>query len=950
MYNFKTIEPEILQFWQSKKIYEKAKIKNKKSKYFYFLDGPPYTTGKVHLGTAWNKALKDLVLRYKRMQGFNVWDRAGYDMHGLPIENNVEKNLGLKHKDEILTYGIEKFIQACKEFSIKNMHLMNKDFQRIGVWMDFDNAYQTIDPKYIEGEWWLIKKAHENKRLYEGEKTMHWCSHCATSLAKHELEYKQVPEESIFVKFKVKDKNEYLIIWTTTPWTIPFNLAVMANPDLDYVKAKVDNEIWILAKGLATLFIQGLLNKKFTVLEEFKGTKLKGLKYIHPFESEIHDYKHLEKISNKIHTVVLSTEYVDLSAGSGLVHMAPGCGPEDYEIGYREGIPPYNNLDEQGFFPSSMGKFSKLQAKKDDKKFVEALKEKNALITTSMIEHDYAHCWRCKNPVIFRTTKQWFFKIEDLKQEMRKLNKKIFWIPDHAGSRQFDSWIANLRDNGITRQRYWGTPLPIWKCKKCNDYVVIGSIAELKKLAGKLPQDLHKPWIDEIKIPCKCSHIKERIPDVLDVWIDAGSASWNCLDFPQNKTLFNKMFPADFILEGIDQIRGWFNMLYVDSMIALRKPSFKAVYMHGFIQDSLGRKMSKSLGNYITPDEVIDKYGADTLRYYMISAANPGLDLNYNFDDMKVKHKNLMILWNLHEFLLQQSKFLNINPSKLKINKFDLEEKYILSRLNSTIQKATYLFEHYQLNEIPLVIEDLFLDLSRQYIQLIREKISSGSEKEKKLVIYTIYQTLMNSLILFAPTSPFITEKIYQNIKNEFKLKEESIHLHKWPKSNSKLINKKLEQAVLISNNIIKEILAQREKTQLGIRWPLPDVTITSKHSKELKLVTPLIKTQTNVKKITLKEGPLKIELNTNINLELEQEGFVRELTRRIQNLRKENKLTKIDKIDLSIVSTYSLEKWKKEIQHKVNARSLDFKLIKHPIYSKEKIKNQEFEIYFRKL
>ncbi|MCX6711782.1 MAG: class I tRNA ligase family protein, partial [Candidatus Woesearchaeota archaeon] len=709
--------------------------------------------------------------------------------------------------------------------------------------------------------------------------------------------------------------------------------------------------IWILAKGLATLFIQGLLGKNFKVLEEFKGSKLKGLKYIHPFSNEIHDYKKLEKISNKIHTVVLSSEYVDLSAGSGLVHMAPGCGPEDYEIGYREGIPPYNNLDEQGIFPSSMGKFSKLRAKKDDKKFIEALKEKGALITTSVIEHDYAHCWRCKNPVIFRTTKQWFFKIEDLKPEMRKFNKKIFWIPDYAGSRQFDSWIANLRDNGITRQRYWGTPLPIWKCKKCNDYIVIGSIAELKKLAGKLPIDLHKPWIDEIKIPCKkCGSIKERIPDVLDVWIDAGSASWNCINYPQDTTLFKKMFPADFILEGIDQIRGWFNMLYVDSMIALKKPSFKAVYMHGFIQDSLGRKMSKSLGNYILPEEVISQYGADTLRYYTISATNPGLDLNYNFDDMKTKHKNLIILWNLHEFLIQQSKFLNINPSKLKINKFDLEEKYILSKLNSTIQKVTYLFEHYRLNEIPLVIEELYLDLSRTYIQLIREKISSGSEQDKKTVLYTIYKVLIESLTLFSTVSPFITEKIYQNIKNEFKLKEESIHLFKWPKENSKLINKKLEQAVSISNSTIKEILAQREKVQLGIRWPLPEVTITSKHSKDLKLVIPLIKTQTNVKKIILKEGNLKIELNTNITKELEQEGFVRELTRRIQSLRKQNNLVKSDRIDLSIVSSYSLEKWKKEIQNKVNARSLDFKEIKHPIYSKEKIKNQEFDVYFRKL
>tara|TARA_Y100000294_G_scaffold66727_1_gene63278 strand:+ start:95385 stop:98510 length:3126 start_codon:yes stop_codon:yes gene_type:complete len=849
-------EKEILKFWQDKKIYGKAKDKNKGKKKFYFLDGPPYTSGKVHLGTAWNKALKDMVLRYKRMTGMDVWDRAGYDMHGMPIEHGTEKKLGIKNKSEVPKFGVAKFVKACRDFSLGNMKLMNDDFIRMGVWMDFENAYQSVKNEYMEGEWWLIKKAHENKRLYEGEKTMQWCARCATSLAKHELEYKNVKDPSIFVKFPVKGrKNEYLIVWTTTPWTIPFNLGVMANPKLDYVKAKVNNEIWIVAKALSQKLIKDDLGKQFSVLEEFKGKKLIGTKYTHPFEDKINQFRELEK-NPKVHTVVLSEEYVDTSVGSGLVHMAPGCGPEDYEIGHRNGIPPFNTITEHGIF-EEMKFLNGMAAKKDDKKIIEEISKTGLLVEEAKIEHDYAHCWRCKNPIIYRTTTQWFFKIEDLKDRMRKLNKNIGWIPGFAGSRNFDNWLANLRDNGITRQRYWGTPLPIWKCKKCDDFIVIGSIEELKKLAGKIPEDLHKPWIDEVKIKCKCGEEKERIPDVLDVWIDAGSASWNCLDFPRRKDLFDKLYPADFILEGIDQIRGWFNLLFVASMVAMNNLSFKSVYMHGFINDAKGRKMSKSLGNYILPHEVIDKYGADTLRYYMIGGTNPGLDLNYNFADVKVKYRNLTVLWNLHNFLIDLSKNIGANPKNLKIGKekFSLEEKYIFSKLNSTIRKATGLFDEYKLNEVPLLVEDLFLKLSRVYIQLTRDKAVG---KENKVVLYAVYHALMGTLKMFSTVAPFITEKIYQNLKTEFSLKEESIHHYEWPKFDEKLINKGLEVEMDNISEVVQVILSLREKIQMGMRWPLQEAVIVTKDEKIVNAVEKLkviIKKQTNIKELDVQQS-----------------------------------------------------------------------------------------------
>jgi len=853
------IEPEILKFWEKKKILEKARKKNKGKKQFYFLDGPPYTSGKVHIGTAWNKSLKDTILRYKRMKGLDVWDRAGYDMHGMPTEQGVEKKLGIKFKEEIPKYGIAKFVKACRNFAETNLKIMNQDFTRLGVWMDFENPYQTIKNEWIEGEWWLIKKAYEKGRLYEGEKTMHWCARCGTALAKHELEYKNVQDDSIFVKFPVRNKkNEFLIIWTTTPWTIPFNLGVMANPKIDYVRAKVEKETWILAKRLAPALIRSVANKEFKIMEEFKGDKLEGLKFNHPFEKEIPYYKELEKKHPKVHSVVLSEEYVDLSAGSGLVHMAPGCGPEDYEVGHKNNIPPFNNLSESGIF-ENMGEFTGMVAKKDDNNFIEALDKRKALIAVTKVEHDYAHCWRCKQPVIYRTTRQWFFKIEDLKDEMRNLNKKILWVPGSAGSKNYDNWLENLRDNGITRQRYWGTPLPIWRCGKCKDFVVIGSIKELKNLADDVPEDLHKPWIDKVKIKCKCGHVKERLPDILDVWIDSGSASWNCLYYPQKEEIFKKLYPADFILEGYDQIRGWFNLLFVASMIAMKNNSFKSVYMHGFVNDAHGRKMSKSLGNYILPEEVIDKYGADAFRFYSLGGTNAGEDLNYNFEDVKVKRKNLAVLWNLHNYLIDLASNLKANPAdlKLKKEKLGIEEQYILSKLNSTIKKTTELFEKYRLDEVPAEIEDLFLELSRTYIQLTRDKSSIGSEEDKKIVLHAVFNVLFETLKIFTPISPFITEKIYQNLKHEFNLKEESISLFGWPSYDDKQINKKLEAEMETISMVIQSILSLREKLQLGVRWPLKEAVIVTKDKETSKAVEKLkgiIKKQANVREIKVQE------------------------------------------------------------------------------------------------
>ncbi len=978
-YDAKAIEPEVIDFWEKNKVYAKAKAKGKGKKPFYFLQGPPYTSGRLHIGHAWNNTLKDIVLRYKRMTGFNVWDRAGYDMHGLPTENAVQKKLGLKTKAEIEQYGMDNFIKECTKFSKENALLMDKDLWRLGVWMDYENAYWPLRNSFIEGEWWLIKKAWENKRLYKGIKVMTWCASCETALAKHELEYENVTENSIFIKFPVVGKkNEFLIVWTTTPWTIPFNLAVMANPELEYVRAKVDDEVWIVAKGLVGAFVQGVVGKKFETLEEFKGDKLAGLKYTHPFAEDIPYFKEIAKdpkAAKSLHTVILSEEYVDLSAGSGLVHCAPGCGPEDYEIGQKHNLPPFNNIDERGIF-FDMGKFSRLVAKRDDQQFVEELKKKGLLIEEVPVEHEYAHCWRCRNPVVFRTTEQWFMKVEDLRDKIKNANSKVNWVPARA-KEDFDAWIASLRDNSITRQRFWGAPVPIWICADCNNTAVIGTIDELKqKAATKVPEDLHKPWIDDVLLKCdRCKQGKmKRVPDVIDVWIDAGTTSWNCLDYPAETQLFEKLYPADFILEATEQIRLWFSMLQICSFIAMDKPSYKNVYCHGMILDWQGTKMSKSLGNIISPYEVIDKMGVDVLRYYMCGTT-AGENINFSWDYAKQKQRNLGVLWNIANYLFSLANETGVNPAKLDgrqiKSKLAVEEKYILSKLNSAIKNTTEFFESYSIDRTISVVETLFLELSRGYVQMIRDKSALGSKEEKEVVIYTIYKVLLECLKIFSPIAPFVTEKIYQNLKKEFGLDVESIHLFDWPKADEKMIDAKLEEQMAAGQEVITAIMFAREKAQLGVRWPVGHIELVTKDKavvEALEALGEIIKTQVNVKEIHIHESAPAVEkhievdvrggklyLNAERTPELEAEGFSRELMRKIQSLRKKAGLEKVDRIELVVTTDKELAgmlaNWKDKIQEKVGALKIEISATEpkkeFSQKSEEKIKDKKILIGF---
>lgn len=1018
-YNPSEVEKEILEFWEKNKIYQKIKEKNKTKTTFYYLDGPPYTTGKIHVGHAWGKALRDCLCRYKRMAGYNVLDTPGFDMHGLPIEVKVEEKLNLKGKEDIVKYGMEKFIKTCEQFALENMEPMIKDFKRVGVWLDWDKPYMSIKNSYIEGAWWAIAEAYKKGLLYKGKKVMTWCPRCATALAKHELEYQTRYDDSIFLKFKIKDKqNEYLIVWTTTPWTIPFNMAVMVNPELEYVRAKVKNEIWIIAKALHTAVINAVAGEQFELVEELKGEQLKGLKYEHPLLTEIPKLHEFENLPNTF-AVILSDKYVDASAGTGLVHCAPGCGPEDYEVGQEYGIPPFNNVDENGVF-QNMGKYTGWKAKEDDKKFIEDLKQKKCLIETTKVDHEYAHCWRCESPVIFRATEQWFLAVEKLKDKMLAENERITWTPDWAGNRWFKSWLTDLHDWCISRQRYWGIPLPIWQCE-CGNLKLISTKEELPVKI----ENLHRPYIDQIKIKCSCGKEMSRVEDILDVWLDSGAAPWAVMNWPKDKT-YQQIGAADFILEGKDQIRGWFNSLMCLSMASFGKPSYKAVYMHGMINDSQGRKMSKHLGNTISPYEVVDKYGADSMRYYMIQGTSPGLDLSYNFKDVETKLANLRVLWNMQNYLIQLSKEAD-NPEEVNeevIQKvLGTEEKYMLSKLNSTIKKTTMLFENYKINEVPNTIEELYLELSRTYIQMSREK---ETPEEKLAVLYTTYQTTLNTLKMLSPTTPFICEKIYQNIKKCFGLKEESIFQQDWPIAEEKMINEKLEADMTIAKEIITAGMAAREKSQLGLKWPIKTILVHApdKGVKEsARLMEDVIKKQLNARTLEIIENieekarpnsaqlgkdfgseaaqiVVEIAKNTKEVLkqirekskysvlgkeigmqhltterivpahltetqfqhgyvyvdktrtpELDQEGFARELMRTVQELRKKAGLSKVEEIELHIVSDEELSKWKTRIQDRCRARTLEITKIEPSKKYEQKedkiIKNKKAKIMF---
>ncbi len=905
-FDLKGLEEKIAKFWEENSIYSKVKKKADKSKTrFKFLDGPPYANGEIHLGHAWNKTLKDMILRYKRMRGYAVHDQPGFDTHGLPIEIQVEKTLGIKNKEEIKQkIGAEEFIKKCKEFAIKNMKQMTLDFKRLGVWQDWDNPYFTFKNEYIEGAWYALKKAYEDGILYKGKKVLTWCPRCATALAKSELEYETVKETSIFVKFPIKgEENSYLVIWTTTPWTIPLNMAVMVHPEFDYVKIETeDGEKMIFAKALVGA-IMGLLGKKFKVIEEFKGEDLKGLEYEHPLKEEVPKQKEFK------HFVVLSDQYVSLDAGSGLVHCAPGCGPEDYLIGLKNNIPIFSPITEDGHYEDEAGKYKGMftKSKETEEVILSDLRKHNLLLLTTPVEHEYPHCWRCHSPVIFRATEQWFLGVSKLRDKLLEENKKVKWNPSWGG-KWFENWLQNLEDWCISRQRYWGTPLPIWTCE-CGHVEVIGSIQELKKKATTKFKDLdlHIPDIDKIKIKCeKCGKEMSRIPDVLDVWLDSGVAPWASLDYPSDKKRFKQNFPQDLILEGKDQIRGWFNSLMAMSYLVNGRGPYEQVLMHGFITDEKGRRMSKSLGNGVSPGEVIEKYGAETLRSYLVGASPNGEDVKFVWKEVLEVYKLFGIILNTFKFIKQNMELENYEHSSLKAEK--PEDKWIVSRVNSFVEEVTDSYENLDFYKVPNLLNNFLVeDLSRTYLKLVKDRLYSDDEDDKKKVLLVLDYVASKVIRVMATVHPFIAEKLYQDLKGYMNLTQESVHMLDWPDVDSKLINTTLENQMKVAKDVMSLILNAREKAGIGVRWPLGRALVVGDDftMEAVKQFNDLILGQTNVKALVFsKQEPDFIRKERVLDYEKLEKKYGKDLaiiTRRILELSPEYISRELEKGQLII-------------------------------------------------
>lgn len=878
-YESKIIEKKVQNFWKHRNIYERTKKMREDKPNYSFLDGPPYCSGRIHLGTAWNKIIKDTYLRYKSMSGFNIRRQAGWDTHGLPIEHKVEGLLGLKSKKEIEErIGIENFVNKCKEFAIENKALMTSQFELLGVWMDWDDPYVTFDTKYMESCWWTLKRANEKKLLIKDKRVITWCPRCETALAMAEIDYENKEDPSIYVKFPLinQESNEYttyILVWTTTPWTLPANMAVCVHPDFEYAYVRVEDEVYIMAEAL----VDTVLNDQnedpaanYEIIKVIKGSELEQIEYYHPLLDEIPAQKQFKHM-------ILPGEHVTLTEGTGCVHTAPGHGPDDFEIGKKFGLSIFCPVDESGHFMEEAGRYVGQFVKEADNNIIKDLKDHNFLLKEDVINHRYGFCWRCKTPIIYLATEQWFLKITDVKDQMLNELETVEWVPSWAGENRFKDWVENARDWTISRQRYWGIPIPIWECPDCGEITVVGSIKELNELksGGELKGDfIHRPHVDEISIECKCGGEMKRTPDVLDVWIDSGVAGWAALHYPEEKDLFEEWYPYDFITEGHDQTRGWFYSQLGCGVISNDSTPYKKVLMHGFTLDEDGKKMSKSLGNVVEPEEVIELYGADVLRFYLLWGNKPWEDLKFVWDELKNVNKMFNILWNVYVFTTTYMSIDNFDPTIYSKNNIKLrdEDVWITSRANSLAKEVTESLDSLYFHKATRSINNFILeDLSRWYIRLIRGRTWVEKDDPDKLgAYYSLYNALKLLITTMAPIAPHITEDIYQNMIRGVELDApESLHMIDWS-FNESLIDQELESNMEVVREIIEACARARDAARYKLRWPVREIVIVSEDKKVLNAAQTLknvIMEQANTKEVLSSDVFKNLSVNASPNM-----------------------------------------------------------------------------------
>lgn len=825
--NFVEREKEIIAFWKENGIFEKSVQKNEGGEEFSFFDGPPTANGKPHIGHILTRVMKDIIPRYQTMKGKHVLRKAGWDTHGLPVELEVEKSLGMDGKQDIEKYGIEPFIKKCKESVWKYTDEWRKMSDRVGYWVDMDNPYVTYHDDYIESVWWALKEIHKKGLLYKGHKIVPYCPRCGTALSSHEVAqgYKDVKETSVVARFKVKGReNAYILAWTTTPWTLPSNVALCMNPDETYVEIESDGARYIMAEALVPNFFEN-----YTLIEKRTGKEYEGTEYEPLFSYSVGSFR------EKAFYVVCDT-YVTLTDGTGVVHIAPAFGEDDYKVGRRYNLPVVQLVNERGCFDARCPELDGLFAKKADKLILDMLEERGLLFKKVPFEHSYPFCWRCDTPLLYYARSSWFIEVTKVKEHLIAANRSVNWMPETIKEGRMGNFLENVIDWGLSRDRYWGTPLPVWVCPDCGEIEVIGSKAELKEkchVEGDI--ELHRPYLDDLTCTCpKCGGKMKRTPEVIDCWFDSGSMPFAQYHYPfENKDLFEETFPADFISEAVDQTRGWFYTLLAISTILFDRAPFKNCIVLGHVNDKDGVKMSKHKGNVVDPWSVLDKQGADAVRWYFYTNSAPWIPSRFGAEAVsEVQRKFQGTLWNTYAFFALYAEIDGYDPSEydLKTCKLSLMDKWVLSKLNTLVKNVDGMLAEYNITDSARAIQDFSDVLSNWYVRRGRDRYWGSEMTEDKAAAYTtLYTVLVTLAKVIAPYTPFMAEMMYQNLVPAFyPSAPESVHLCDFPAADESYIDPALEKGMADVLDVVALGRAARNAGSVKNRQPLSEMLVAS--------------------------------------------------------------------------------------------------------------------------
>ncbi len=840
----KDAESKVSKYWKDINILEKTLEKGQNDPSFVFFEGPPTANGNPGIHHVIARTLKDSVCRYKTMNGYQVKRKAGWDTHGLPVEIQVEKELGLEDKQAIENYGIDKFNEKCRASVFTYEKQWREMTERMAYEIDLDNPYITLDNNYIETVWWILDKFNKEGYVYEGHKILPYCPRCGTGLASHEVAqgYKERKDNTVIAKFKRVGKDEYFLAWTTTPWTLPSNVALTVGPEVDYIKAKLNDEVYYVAKALANK----VLGEGYEVIEEMKGKDLENIKYeqLMPF---------VETSENAF--FVTLGDYVTTEDGTGIVHTAPAFGEDDYNLGRKYNLPVLQPVDESGKFIATPWEGKFVMEDGVDVEIIKWLHSENKLFSKEKVAHNYPHCWRCQTPLLYYAKPSWYIEMTKLKDQLIANNKTVEWYPKFVGEGRFGNWLENLNDWAISRSRYWGTPLNIWKCE-CGNKTSVGSRKELaEKAIEKVDPEtveLHRPYVDDIHLKCDCcGKSMTRVTEVIDCWFDSGSMPFAQHHYPfENKEKFEELFPADYICEGIDQTRGWFYSLLAISTFVMGKAPYKKVLVNDLVLDKEGKKMSKSRGNTVNPFELFDKYGADALRWYLLYVSPPWTPTRFDVDGLKeVQSKFLGTIKNVYNFFTLYANTDNVNPKDFFVDYNSRPEldRWILSKFNNLKKEVEENLEIFELNKTVRTIQDFINeDLSNWYIRRSRRRFwATELTEDKKSVYNTTYEILTELCKLIAPFAPYISEEIYRNLTEEV-----SVHLSTYPKANLELIDTELEEKMDLVKNLVALGRASRETAKIKVRQPIQKVLVDGRFEDVIGDMIELIKEELNVKEV----------------------------------------------------------------------------------------------------